>query len=320
MKFPALISWAEFRGVLLALGGVLTFVLAVTALTPSLPGVLLLQSLRFHLIAAGVALAVLMVISGARWRAALFALVLGVASLQGGKMVLDYQVRREAPLGPQIGGLSLISFNVLTGNRRAEELVEYLVHSTADVVVVTETPGIESLLPRMQAAFPYRIGCERPRTCDISIHSRLPIEGGEILTMPPFHFERVAIAPLSINGEKLTIVGTHLSKPYFDEASWVELRTLETILGTIDGPVVLAGDFNSAPWSWPVAAIARAQALAPGPSYPATWPVRLGPLGVPIDNILTRGHARILELAAGADSFGSNHRPLIARIGLYEAP
>lgn len=315
-----MLSRAEFRGALLALGAMLALVLAITSLAPGLPGALLLQSLRFHLIAAGLGLLVLMVISGARWRAALFALVLAIATAHGGKMVLDYQARRDVPLGPQTGELSLISFNVLTGNRRADELVEFLANAAADVVVVTETPGIERLLPRMREAFPYRIGCERSQSCDISIHSRLPIEGGEIRTMPPFRFERVAIAPLTIGGQKLTIVGTHLSKPYFDEASWVELRALETILASLDGPIVLAGDFNSAPWSWPFAAIARAQDLAPGPSYPATWPVRLGPLGVPIDNILTRGSARILDLAAGGDSFGSNHRPLIARIGLYGAP
>lgn len=320
IQFPSLLSRAEFRGALLALGAVLALVLVITSLAPGLPGELLLQSLRFHLIAAGLVLLVLMVVAGARWRAALFALVLLLATAHGGKMVLDYQARRDVPLGPQTGELSLISFNVLTGNRRADELVEFLANSNADVAVVMETPGIEHLLPRLAEAFPYSIGCERPQSCDISIHSRLPIEGGEIRTMPPFRFERLAIAPLTINGQALTVVGIHLSKPYFDGASWTELRALNRVLDALDGPIVLAGDFNSAPWSWPVAAIARAQNLAPGPSYPATWPVRLGPLGVPIDNILTRGNARILDLAAGGDSFGSNHRPLLARIGLYDAP
>ncbi|MCW5721968.1 MAG: endonuclease/exonuclease/phosphatase family protein [Devosia sp.] len=315
-----MLSRAEFRGAMLALGVVLAAVLAITSLSINLPGALLLQSLRFHLIAAGLVLLVLMVLAGARWRGALFALVLAVASAHGGSMVLEYQARRDAPLGAQIAELSLIGFNVLTGNRRAEELVDFLVASSADVAVVMETPGIERLLPRLGEAFPYRIGCERSQSCDISIHSRLPIAGGEIRTMPPFRYERLAIAPVTIDGQALTIVGVHLSKPYFDEASWFELLTLDRALDTIEGPVVLVGDFNAAPWSAPVARMARAQGLAPGPSYPATWPVRLGPLGVPIDNILTRGNARILDLSAGADSFGSNHRALLARIGLYEAP
>lgn len=315
-----MLSRAEFRGGLLALAAVLSVVLAITSLSLSLPGALLLQSLRFHLIAAGVGLLVLIVLAGARWRAALFALVLALAGGHGASMVLDYQARRDAPLGVQVAELSLVSFNVLSGNRQSGAVVDFLAGSGADVAVIMETPGIERHLDRLAETFPYAIGCAQAQTCDISIHSRLPIEGGEIRTMPPFRFERVAIAPLTVNGQKITIVGVHLSKPYFDEASWVELRELNWILRGIEGPVVLAGDFNSALWSRPVVELARAQALAPGPSYPATWPVRLGPLGVPIDNILTRGQARILSLAAGPDSFGSNHRALIARIGLYAAP
>jgi endonuclease/exonuclease/phosphatase (EEP) superfamily protein YafD len=285
-----------------------------------LPGALLLQSLRFHLIAAGLCLLVLMVIAGARWRAGLFALVLIAASAHAGRFVLEYQDRRSEQLGPPVAEISFISFNVLTGNRRSVEAADFLAASGADIAVVMETPGIFNQLDRLRETFPYSIGCTRPQTCDISIHSRLPIEGGEIRTMQPFHFERLAIAPVTIGGQKVTIVGVHLSKPYFDEASWLELLTIERVLSRIEGPVLLAGDFNSALWSGPVARLARAQDLAPAPFYPATWPVRAGPLGVPIDNILTRGNARIMALSAGSDSFGSNHRPLSARVELYAAP
>jgi endonuclease/exonuclease/phosphatase (EEP) superfamily protein YafD len=315
-----MLSRDEFRGALLALAALLTIVLAIVSLGINLPGALLLQSLRLHLIAGGIGLLALLVISGARWRAGLFAAVLVVAGVHAGQFILEYQERRSAPLGPAVAELSVISFNVLTGNRRAAEAVEFLAGSDADVVVVMETPGIAGYLDRMRDAFPYSIGCENPQTCDISIHSRLPIEAGEIRTMRPFHFERLAIAPVVIAGNKVTIVGVHLSKPYFDGASGAELFAVSRTLSQIEGPVVLAGDFNAAVWSGPMVRLGRDQQLAPGPFYPATWPVRAGPVGVPIDNILTRGTARIMALSAGSDSFGSNHRPLLARIELYEAP
>jgi len=318
LPFP--LSRDEFRGALFALAALLTIVLAIVSLGINLPGALLLQSLRIHLIAGGLILLVLMVFSGARWRAGLFALVLVIAGTHAARLVLEYQQRRMEPVGQPVAELSVISFNVLSGNRRATEVLDFLIGSDADVVVVMETPGIEAHLARLREAFPYSIGCTQTQTCDISVHSRVPIEGGEIRTMHPFHFERLAIAPITIGGQKLTLVGVHLSKPYFDGASIAELFAVGRALSRIDGPVVLAGDFNSAVWSGPVVRLARDQALAPGPSYPATWPVRAGPLGVPIDNILTRGNARIIELSASADSFGSNHRPLQARIELYEAP
>src|SRR5690606_30148579 len=118
-------------------------------------------------------------------------------------------------------------------------------------------------------------------------------------------------------GQPVTVVGIHLSKPYFDNASLIEIQQLRRALAEIEGPVILAGDFNAAPWSEPLDFLARDQGLAPPPSHPATWPVRAGMFGVPIDNMFTRGSAQIMEIEAGADSFGSNHRYLLARVGLY---
>src|SRR5690606_5635313 len=101
-------------------------------------------------------------------------------------------------------------------------------------------------------------------------------------------------------------------------AQWFEVAAISRVLNAIEGPVVLAGDFNAAPWTAPLRQLGQQQQLASGPWPPATWPVRLGPLGVPIDNMFTRGGAQLLSLRAG-DNIGSNHRPLWAEIGLYAA-
>jgi len=79
---------------------------------------------------------------------------------------------------------------------------------------------------------------------------------------------------------------------------------------------VLAGDFNSAAWSHNIDRLARAQKLIAPPAYPATWPVRLGPLGVPIDNMWTRGPLYISSIEALEDPMGSNHRGLMAELSL----
>lgn len=55
-----------------------------------------------------------------------------------------------------------------------------------------------------------------------------------------------------------------------------------------------------------------------GPSYPATWPVRLGPFGVPIDNMWTRGPLFIASIQALDDAMGSNHRGILAELSLAE--
>jgi len=62
----------------------------------------------------------------------------------------------------------------------------------------------------------------------------------------------------------------------------------------------------------------RRRDLAPGPAYPATWPVRSGPLGVPIDNLFARGPLVITDIAALPDAMGSNHRGIKAIISVAD--
>ncbi len=128
------------------------------------------------------------------------------------------------------------------------------------------------------------------------------------------------MAKTTINGQDVTLVAIHLSKPYFDEAAWVELRQAGYFLQGIKGPVVLTGDFNAAAWSGTVADFVANNALVPPPRFPATWPVRLGPLGVPIDNMFSRDGALIESIDALDSSIGSNHRVSLAQIAIMPPP
>src|SRR5215217_1098319 len=303
---------AEFRGAVLALAGVLALVLIITSTSPGLPGELLLQTLRFHLVVVGLVLAALLVLLGAKWRALLFVAFLAVSLAHGAYFVLQYADRRTEPAGPLQADFTFLNFNVLASNEEPQRLVNFITELAPDVALIMETPGVAGYLPQIQSVLPYRIGCDEIRTCDISLFSRFPISNGTVRELPPFRRVRVALAPIEIEGVALTVVGVHLSKPYFDEASVEELWFVQRVLRGIEGPVVLSGDFNSAIWSGPMGYFGRSVGLIPGPSYPPTWPVELGPLGVPIDNVFTIGAARIEEIAAGEDSFGSNHRYLLA--------
>lgn len=317
-----MINLSELRGGLLVVAGLVVLILALAIVTPGLPGELLLQSLRFHILAGGLALAVLMLVAGLRWRVLMFLLCLGAAGVHGALPLLDMHARRDTPMaGAPATTLDVLSYNVLTGNRRAEEVARFIVDAAPDVAVIMETPGVSDYLDEISAVLPYRLGCAEPNSdsCDLSIHSKYPVLEGSIRRLWPFHNERFLLARIEKDGVPVMIVGVHFSKPYFDQASWVETEQLARILASVEGDMILTGDFNAAPWSDTVEYLAEEAGLIPGPSHPATWPVRAGPLGVPIDNMFTRGSARILEIAAGEDSFGSNHRYLRATVGLYPA-
>lgn len=314
-----MLSKAEFRGGVLGVSAILIVVLLLVSVRPGLPGELLLQSLRLHLILVGLGLALLAMALGARWRGLAVLLIVLASGAHAALFVWDFHARRAAPMGEPAAQFRFLSFNVLSGNPRAAELVDAIIADPPDVMLVMETPGIEPYLDRLAGVLPYRVGCEAGGRCDISLHSRFPIADAQLRLLPPFGLERVVTGRVSVDGHGVTIAGLHLSKPYFDQASWIELAFIRRLLRDIEGPMVVAGDFNAAPWTEPVALLGEELQLAPGPWPIATWPVLLGPLGVPIDNMFSRGNARLLVLESG-DSHGSNHRPLWADVALYPAP
>ena len=307
---------AEVRG--MATAGMLAFamVLLLVSVPRGIPGVDLLQSLRFHIAALGVPLVAVLLVTGGRWRA-LVVVVLMLASVgQGLVPILDGYQRRDTVTGDVLARLKVISFNVLTGNLKGRAAADYIIGQAPDIAVVMETPGIEAYLDDIAKVLPYRVGCERRRTCDLTIFSRVPIEEPQMLLMPPFQRERLAVAHVSFEGVPLTVVGAHLSKPYFDEAAWMELQSVHAVLNGIEGRVLVSGDFNAAAWSDEIAQFSQGADLVPPPWHPGTWPVRLGALGVPIDNMFTRGSILIDAIDSPADSFGSNHRALRAEVSL----
>lgn len=310
---------AELRGAATAALLAFAAALLLVSVPVGIPGVELLQSLRFHLAALGIPLALVLLMSGARWRG-LIAMVLMVASVgQGLAPVIEGYQRRAAVGGDTLATVKVLSFNVLA-NRDGRTAADFIIREMPDIAVIMETPGIEAFLDDIATVLPYRLGCAVSASCDIAVFSKTPLLDPQMTLIPPFHRERLAVATTVIDGVPVTVAGIHLSKPYFDEAAWFELQTAVSVLNGVKGRLIVSGDFNAAAWSDQVAAFSTRANLVPPPLYPATWPVRAGPLGVPIDNMFTRGALMIEDIAAQADSYGSNHRALLARISLRAAP
>tara|TARA_R110002020_G_scaffold149565_6_gene325932 strand:- start:68 stop:1018 length:951 start_codon:yes stop_codon:yes gene_type:complete len=309
---------AELRG--MATAGLLAFVLVLllVSVPTSLPGVELLQSLRFHLAALGIPLAIILFATRALWRGLLVVTFMLASAGQGMLPLLAGYEARAAVTGETLGEIEVLSFNVLSG-RDGRAAADFIIAQAPDIAVIMETPGIERYLDAIAAVLPYRLGCDVRASCDISVFSRTPLQRASMYQMPPYFHERLAVVTTEIDGVPVTVAGMHLSKPYFDSAAWGELQYAHAVLKSLPGRVILAGDFNAAAWSDQIAGFTEALDLVPPPGHPATWPVKAGPLGVPIDNMFTRGPLLIEDIAALDDSYGSNHRALLARISLRAA-
>lgn len=282
------------------------------------PGQELLSSLRFHIGTVLLALPLALIVMGA-WRRGLLMLVLVGASLaQSGWIVWQQQALRVALADrPTLANVDVLSINALATNPRGREIVDYVLATAPDVVVVMESTAITPYLDLLSVDYPFRAGCDASgQNCDLLIFSRTPIEDSRAQPLGPYGSLRLVTAQITVAGQPIVILGAHLTKPYFDEMAWFDLDKVRRTIASQEVPVIVAGDFNAAAWSDAVADFATAGNLVPPPAYPATWPVRAGQFGVPIDNMFTRGNAVIETIEALEDSMGSNHRGLRASIRL----
>ena len=119
-------------------------------------------------------------------------------------------------------------------------------------------------------------------------------------------------------GQQVTVASLHLYWPYpFEQEHQID--RLEDILKELPRPVLLAGDFNAAPWSHAVDRIAKASdtSIAGGGRF--SFEIRFNwwapPIAMPIDHILLPEGLTPLEVRTGPGP-GSDHRSLVARLAL----
>ena len=293
-------------------------VLAAISFDMGVPGQELLSTLRFHIGAVLLLLPVLLAVAGGRWRALVMLGLVGLSLAQGVGIILEQQQRRvHLEIGVAQASFEGLSFNVLFENPRSADAAAFIIDSDADVVVVLEALGLAGHLEQLAAAYPYRLGCDTPSSCSIVIFSRTPLADTQMKPLRNFDRDRLLIASTVIDGRAITIAGLHLSKPYYDSLAGEEIWEVRKTIRDIEGPMLLAGDFNAAAWSNKIAVLADRMDLIPPPAYPATWPVEIAPLGLPLDNMFTRGPALIREIVPTSEAFGSNHLGLLARVDLF---
>ncbi|RUM07490.1 endonuclease/exonuclease/phosphatase family protein [Rhizobium chutanense] len=212
----------------------------------------------------------------------------------------------------------LMSFNIAIDNwKNSTAITDMVVASNADVVNLLEAKPLTFHLQQLFKAYPYHIGCDNGKdSCDTLLLSKRPFVSRQVASMGSLRKDRMVISSVEFGGETINLVSAHLTKPYFDDFQMAELEDLAKTLGSIDGPLVLAGDFNSSVIAPSIQSFLREQKLKTIVPEPATWPAGAGVLGIAIDHIFARAPLRLTSLKRLDDNFGSNHSGLIAEFVL----
>lgn len=205
------------------------------------------------------------------------------------------------------GPITIYQKNLLFQNDQVDALAADIRAMRPDIVTLQELTSRNAALVRdLRAEYPYQASCALVEWARVAILSRWPVEG-EIC------IEGDALVGVQVVAPQGTFwaFSLHLSWPWpFGQAD--HLERLLPVFQDLDGPVVIAGDFNMVPWSFALRSIERSiGATRAGPLFP-TLTKKAAPL--PIDHVYAPGGGQ----ASPRPLLGSDHSGVLAKVFVFE--
>ena len=278
----------------------------------------------FFLAGGVVSLAVGLAIGpGQGWRESLFfaavAIVFPAAAM--GPDILAALTASRAPASA--ADLKVIQFNVWSKNRDPAATAEWIARQDADVVIMEETQEDGAAVPALlRRVYPYQTGCIPIFACATVILSKAkPIAAGAFAAPDENSLHSGAWARFGAGSEAgYTVVGAHLSWPFPPGDQQAEAQRLTDEVVQFDRrTTILAGDFNSTPWSFTLRRLGVDLGLERRTHAVFSWPagtyghrLRLRspvPL-LPIDHVFAGSAWKTVRVERGP-KLGSDHYPVI---------
>ena len=217
----------------------------------------------------------------------------------------------------------VVAANVLYVNQTPEILLEELLATDADVLVLEEvSPRWQALLEteRVHAMWPHREMMVRPDAFGIAVLARHPIRDAALVDLMGVP---MVDATVDIAGRDVRVLGVHTLPPVDSEYADVwraQLAQLRMHVGGIDEPLIVAGDLNGTLHNGGVRALREAGVTdvhdALGRGLDTTWPN--GVFSAPplaLDHVLVSRHFTPRDVRIGQGA-GSDHRPIVADLAL----
>ncbi|MGH1352439.1 MAG: endonuclease/exonuclease/phosphatase family protein [Methyloligellaceae bacterium] len=248
-----------------------------------------------------------------KWTRGGILLAVGLVSLLTVNFFAETQPKVQAV--EKNDGITVVQLNLYYWNKSREKVTELFRKQNADVIVLQEVSKYtQTILEDLKQDYPHRIICPYSNEGAVAVLSRFPKVEGDATGCAV----RMGLAWLrvSVNGRPVSVASIHLDWPYpFDQNKQIEAMSKH--LNSIPQPVVLAGDFNAAPWSSAVHRIALATKtnVIGGVRFTLKKRILKGLVSIdlPIDHILKSKELTTQKIVVGKE-VGSDHFPVISRL------
>lgn len=264
----------------------------------------------------------LWMLAGGRGLARPTPLLAAVAIVAAGGLMAPELTRSSGPTAPAEGEtLKLIQFNLWGRDGSADGMVDWIRSQDADILVFEEafarTGGVARALRR---DYPYQTTCADRVPCSTMILSRRkPVAHKGLGASGTQDWLSGAVARFRTERGEFTVIGVHYTWPLPAGPQQEQTRRLARVLdGLPRESAIVAGDFNSTPWSFSLrrqdkrfGLDRRTHALASWPAAPFSrhridlpFPI------LPIDQVYAGSDWKTVSVARGP-KLGSDHYPVV---------
>lgn len=230
----------------------------------------------------------------------------------------------EPPVLCEGSAFTVVTANLRYVNEHTGPFLDWLARHPADLVVVQEVSDAWARdLARLED-LPHRHLLSRPDAYGIGVLSRWPLESLERLDLADDGLPSLSGVVL-VDGQPVRFLGLHTRwpvLPWLAEARDDALRRVAGIAREEQRPMVVLGDLNLSPDAPAFGRLLGDSGLRDvmhGPDWRPTWQAGFWPLALRIDHVLVNGDLCVDHAEVGS-SFGSDHRPVIARLQVRPRP
>ena len=232
---------------------------------------------------------------------------------------------QQRPAAPASGTVRMMTHNLFGLNYEMDQVTAAIFADDPDIIVLQEYFGEQAteLHPLLLARYPYFVRCKGGKRANLGLYSRLPFEQIEDGACPDNAYVTTRTAHIlatfeTPDGKPFSVITTHMDWPIPVQRQRDQLSALSEVVDKVEGPMILAGDFNSTPWSYSLREFVANNGFVRETVNLVTYPLRWYYLRawrdtipfLPLDHVMTRGGVVVHELHAGRRT-ASDHLPVV---------